>query len=141
MIKKMEERRIAKTKNIKEYRRLNNQLRRKTDRAKEVYMEEICEEIMDHQKKGRYDLMYQNAQQLGGRTSKSIRTLGIEDNQGNIVTDHRRVLRIWEKYIQDLYDSENRPQDIAIEAQDELDEDDKGPTILKSEIVKAIKDM
>ena len=40
-----------------------------------------------------------------------------------------------------MYDSEKRPQDIAIEAQDELDEDEKGPTILKSEIVKAIKDM
>ena len=40
-----------------------------------------------------------------------------------------------------MYDSENRPKDIAIEAEDELDEDDKGPTILKSEIVKAIKDM
>ena len=38
-----------------------------------------------------------------------------------------------------MYDSENRPKDIAIET----DEDDKGPTrtILKSEIVKAVKDM
>ena len=44
----MEERRIAKTINIKEYRRLNNQLRRETDRAKEVYMEEKCEEIMQN---------------------------------------------------------------------------------------------
>jgi hypothetical protein len=40
-----------------------------------------------------------------------------------------------------LYDSENCPQDIAIEAEDKLDENDKGPTILKSEVVKAIKDM
>ena len=46
MIKKMEER-IAKTTNIKEFNRLNNQLRRETDRIKEVYMEEIYEEIMD----------------------------------------------------------------------------------------------
>ena len=45
------------------------------------------------------------------------------------------------KYIQILYDLENRPKDIAIEAEDELDEDDKGPTILKTEVVKAIKDM
>ena len=74
MIKKMEERRIAKTTVVKEYRRLDNQLRRETDRAKEVYMEEICEEIMDLQKKGRYDLMHQKAQQLGGRTSKAIQT-------------------------------------------------------------------
>jgi hypothetical protein len=40
-----------------------------------------------------------------------------------------------------LYDSENRPKDIAIEAEEELDEDDKGPTILKSEVLNAIKDM
>ena len=52
-------------------------------------MEEMCEEIMDLQKKDRYVLMYQKAQQLGGRTSKAIRTFAIEDNQGNIVTDHR----------------------------------------------------
>jgi hypothetical protein len=37
-----------------------------------------------------------------------MRTFGIEDNQSNIVTDHRQALRIWEKYIQDLYDLENR---------------------------------
>ena len=72
MIKKMEERRIAKTTNIKGYRRLNSQLRRETDRAKEAHMEEICEEIMDLQKKDRYYLVYQMAQQLGGRTSKAI---------------------------------------------------------------------
>jgi hypothetical protein len=38
-----------------------------------------------------------------------------------------------------LYDLENCPKDITIEAEEELDEDDKGPTILKSEVVKAIK--
>jgi hypothetical protein len=50
-------------------------------------MEETCEEIMNLQKKGRNDIMYQKAQQLGGRTSNAIRTFGIEDNQGNIVTE------------------------------------------------------
>ena len=59
-------------------------------------MEEICRKIMDLQKKGRYDLMYQKAQQLGGRASKAIKMSGIEDNQGNIVTDHRGALRVWE---------------------------------------------
>ena len=50
-------------------------------------MEEICDEIMDLQRKGRYDLMYEKAQTLGGRTTKVIRTFGMKDNQGNIVTD------------------------------------------------------
>ena len=43
MVKKLEENRIAKTTNIKEYRRLSNQLRKETGKAKKVYMEEICE--------------------------------------------------------------------------------------------------
>jgi len=42
---------------VKQYRKLNNQLTRGSDRPKEVYMEEIREEMMDHQKKGRYALM------------------------------------------------------------------------------------
>ena len=35
-------------------------------------MEEICEEIVDFQKKGRYDLMSQKAQQLGRTARKAI---------------------------------------------------------------------
>jgi hypothetical protein len=74
---------------------------------------------MEFQKKGRYDIMHQKAQQLGRRTSKAIRTFGIEDNQDNKVTDHRKALRIWEIYTQDLYDSENHPKYITIEAEEE----------------------
>ena len=85
--------------------------------------------------------MCQKAQLLRGRTSKAIRTFGIEKNQSNIVIDHRQALRIWEKYIQDLYDLENCPKDNAIEAEEELNENCKGPTILKSEVVNAIKDL
>ena len=73
MVKKMEERRIAKTKNVKEYRRLNNQLRRKTGRVKEIYMEGICDKIQDLQRKGKHDFMYHKAQQF------IIRTYGITD--------------------------------------------------------------
>ena len=80
-------------------------------------MEEIFEEIMDLQKKGRYDLMHQKAQQLDGRTGKAIWTFGIEDNQGNIVTDHRQALSTWEKYLQDLYDRKIAQNVIAIEAE------------------------
>jgi hypothetical protein len=40
-----------------------------------------------------------------------------------------------------LYDSENRPKNIVIEAAEELDENGKEPIILKSQVIKAIKDM
>ena len=41
-------------------------------------MEEIYEEIMNPQMEGRYDLVYQKAQQLGGRPTKTMRTFRIE---------------------------------------------------------------
>ena len=41
MIKKMEKRRIAKTTNIKEYRKLNNQLRRKTNSQRSMYRKDM----------------------------------------------------------------------------------------------------
>ena len=114
MIKKMEQRRITKTTNIKQYRRLNNQLRREPDRAKEVYMEEIW----TFRRNAYMISCIKRHNNQGEELAKPCERLLIEDYQGNIVTDHRQALRIWEKYIHNLYDSKNRPKDIAIEAED-----------------------
>lgn len=43
------------------------------------------------------DLMYQKKQQLE-RTTKTIRTIGIEDIKRNIGTEKQRVCRIWKIY-------------------------------------------
>ena len=65
MINKLEEIRKVKTTDFKECRRLNE--RRNLQNI--VYMKEIYGEIMDLQRKERYDLMYWKAHQLGGRTN------------------------------------------------------------------------
>jgi len=62
MISKMDERR--KWKNVKteesrkNYRRLRNELKRTTDNAKKEYLENICSEIVEFQRRGRYGLTY-----------------------------------------------------------------------------------
>ena len=61
--------------------------------------------------------MYQKTQQSGGRTTKTTRTFGIQVNQGKIVTDHRRDLMIWEKYLQDYIIRRISPKIIATEAE------------------------
>jgi hypothetical protein len=63
---------------------------------------------------------------------------GIEDSQGNIIINQRRVLQIWEKYISELYDRANRTEHLEFESEDEVYEDEKGPYILQSEVEKAI---
>jgi hypothetical protein len=59
-----------------------------------------------------------------------IQNIGIEDSQGNIIIDQRRVLQIWENYITELYDQANRPEHLQFEPEDEVDEYEKGPYIL-----------
>ena len=62
MISRMDERRKWKNVNTEEgrknYRTLRKELKRVTDNAKKEYLENICIEIMEFQRTGRYDLMY-----------------------------------------------------------------------------------
>jgi len=59
MISKIDKRRKWKNVNTEEgkknYRRLRNELKRATDNAKKEYLENICNEIMELQRIGRYD--------------------------------------------------------------------------------------
>ena len=62
MITKMGERRKWKNVNNEDGRRndrrLRNELKRATETAKKEYLENICNEIMEFQRTGRYYLMY-----------------------------------------------------------------------------------
>jgi len=78
----------------KNYRRLRNELKRATDNAKKEYLENICNEIMEFQTTGRYDLMYMKRKQLGWRETHRIQNIGIEDSQGNRISEQSQVLKI-----------------------------------------------
>ena len=52
-----------------------------------------------------------------------------------------QVLKIWENYITELHDRPNRPVTLEVEIEEEIDAEEKGPYILRSEVEKAIKEM
>jgi hypothetical protein len=145
MISKMDEQRKLKNvnneKGRKNYRKLRNELKRAMDNAKKEYLDSICDKIIEFQRTGRYDLMYMKTKKLGWKENHRIQNTGIEDSQGNIIIDQRRVLQIWKNYITELYDGANRPEHLEVEPDAEVDEDEKGPYILQSEVEKAIKEM
>ena len=68
MIEKMEERRSFKNINTeigkKKYRYLNNELRRETDKAREDWWNNECDELEELDKLGRSDLMYSKVKQI-----------------------------------------------------------------------------
>ena len=137
---KMDERRKWKCVNTEEsrknYRRLRNKLKRPTDTAKKEYLENICNEIMEFQRTGRYDLMYMKTKVLGWKETQAIQNIGIEDSQGNRIVEQSQVLKIWENYITELHDRPNRPKTLEVEPEEEVDADEKGPYILQSEVEK-----
>jgi hypothetical protein len=77
----------------------------------------------------------------GWKENHGIQNIGIEDSQGNIIIDQRRVLHIWENYITEIYDRANLPEHLEVESEAEVDEDEKGPYILQSEVEKAINEL
>lgn len=70
-------------------------------------------------------------------------TFGIEACKGQFITKQGNVLKVCEEYsyIQDHYDQKICPQDIEMEEEELVNEGDKGPSILKSEVEKALKVM
>jgi hypothetical protein len=96
---------------------------------------------MEFQRTGRYDLMYMKTKELGWKETQRIQNIGIEDSQGNRIVQQSQVLKIWENYITELHDRPNRPVTLAVEREEEVDADEKGPYILQSELEKAIKEM
>jgi hypothetical protein len=60
-----------------------------TDNAKKEYGESICDEIIEFQRTGHYDLMYMKRKELGLKENHGIQNTGITDPQGNIVIDQR----------------------------------------------------
>jgi hypothetical protein len=77
-------------------------LRRATDKAKLEYLESKCDEITELLKTGQCDLMYRKAKELDRKENNGIQTTGMEDSQGNMTFDQKRVLKIWEIYVEEL---------------------------------------
>jgi hypothetical protein len=116
MISEMDKRRKWKSVNNKEgrknYRKLNNELRRATDKIKLEYLESKCDKIMELQRTGRYDLMHRNVKELDRKENNGIRTFGIEDSKGSIIVDQKQVRKIGEIYVAELYNRANRPRPL-----------------------------
>jgi hypothetical protein len=44
-------------------------------------------------------------------------------------------------FVEELYDRANRPENLNVEPEEQVDKDHKGPHLLRSEVEKAIKEM
>jgi len=147
MMNKMEERRKWKSINTqygkKKYRQLNNELRRETEKAKEKWWEKECKELEELDGRGRSDLVYAKVNKLSTKSKSSGRGTAIRDDTGKLLTEPEQIRKRWKEYIELLYDKDGKPmpEDMGIESEDNVHEDCKGPNLLESEIMAAVKEM
>jgi len=116
-------------------------LKRATDNAKEEYLENICNEIMEFQRTGRNDFMYLKTKELGWKETQGIQNIGIEDSQGNRIVDQTQLLKIWDSYSTELNDWPNQLETLEVEPEGEVDTDEKDTYILQSDVEEAIKEL
>ena len=114
MLDKMDERRKWKgcvsESGKREYSRLNNDLRRTTDKAKDQWWSDKCDELVNYDKRGRSDLMYQEVRRLTRNGKKlGIINITIYNKKGELKTELSEVKEIFKEYIEDLYDKNGKP--------------------------------
>ena len=85
--------------------------------------------------------MYMKMKELGWKEKHGIQNTGTKDSKGNIRVDKRKVLKIWENYITELYNQPNRPENLEVETEEEKDPDKKDPYTLQSAVDQAIKEL
>ena len=51
-----------------------------------------------------------------------------------IITDKQGILNTWQKYVEELYETKNRPTNLDIENETDISEDEKGFPILMEEV-------
>ena len=147
MISKMDERRSWKNRSDEEgkknYRRLNNELRREAAKAKEKWWSEQCAELEEMDAKGRSDLVYAKVAKMTWKDKVMTSSVKVENSEGEIITEPDEVKESWRLYIESLYDKDGKPkmEELKVEEEGEVEEDDKGPNLLKSEILAALSEM
>jgi exonuclease III len=145
MLKKMEERRKVKHQSNEtaktEYKRLNNELRRVTEKAKEQWWEEQCKTLEEFQQQGRYDKVYEKTRELTKKGSR--KSNAVKDSNGNLLTEEDAIKDRWKEYIEELYEKDNRPTDAKMNENCEKPENPEewGPDLMREEVENAIEEL
>ena len=89
------------TEGAKQYKAVNQQIKKGMVKARETWIEERCQEIDDSLGKNNNKKAYQLVKDL--TSSKQGRTTTIQDKNGKRLTEDRDILNRWTEYCSELY--------------------------------------
>lgn len=115
-----------------QYKKINQEIKRKCNEAKEIWFDNKCKE-MEKMNTIRPNEIYEKIRKISGK-KKGARNGGIRSEDGKMLIENPEICKRWERYIKELFD------DVREEAPN-IDWEMEGPEITKDEIKSAIKKM
>ena len=122
----------------RQYRRLKNKVDKKCKAAKENWLGEKCKAIENCMTRGKVDTAYRKIKALLGEKKKSC--MNIKSTDGKPLLSKEEKAERWREHIKELYRGKDL-SDQALEEEENVEEDDKGDPILRSEFDIALKDL
>ena len=89
------------TEGAKEYRAINQDVKKAMKKAKENWIDEQCQSIEDNLKKNNSKKAYQLVKDLA--STKKVRTSTIQNKEGKSLTEDQDILKRWTEYCSELY--------------------------------------
>ena len=89
------------TEGAKEYRAINQEVKKAMKKAKENWIDEQCQSIEDNLKKNNSKKAYQLVKDL--TSTKKVRTSTIQNKDGKSLTEDQEILKRWTEYCSELY--------------------------------------
>ena len=98
----MEQRKVQKDKDIVRYKLLDREIRQECKQAKEDHYNHLCEEI-EEPDKHHNPIMYSKVKSMEHKTKLK---LGVQNKEGELLTEPELILNRWFEYIGDLFEDE-----------------------------------
>ena len=122
-----------------QYQNVHRQIRKKIQIAKEEWIEEQCSVIEKGMETSNSKNAYSTLKSLT-KTSQ-LRTAVINDQDGKLITDSKKVLKRWSEYCKGLYNYEIHPDTSLLQTNlPSVDGKDSLP-ILKEEVEAAVQSL
>ena len=125
------------TEGAKQYRAVNQEVKKGMKRAKETWIEEQCQGIDENLRRNNSKKAYQIVKDL--TSTKKGRTTTIQDKDGDCLTEERDILKRWTEYCSDLY-NHNAAGDPEVLNVPPASNNDNYP-ILRDEVITAVKSL
>ncbi|XP_066946045.1 uncharacterized protein [Macrobrachium rosenbergii] len=110
----------------------NRAIKRECTKAKEKWMDKICEEVEELDKRDERR-KYDKVKEITFKKKRNIST-GIKKADGTIVMESKEILERWTEYTEELFD-DDRIEHLY------FNDNGDGPSIIRSEIEASLKQM